>query len=175
MSGPDLGGGAARTPTRTAGRAELVVAALVAAVGVVVLVDALRIAVPATSNAVGPRFVPVVVGTLLVVVGGWLAVDVLRGGTGEPDAGEDVDLGRPSDWRTLALLTAAFGVHILLIRPAGWPVAGAVLFWGTAAALGSRAWLRDGAVSVALAVLVYLVFARGLGVSLPAGPFGGGS
>jgi putative tricarboxylic transport membrane protein len=175
MSERDPGGLAARTPTGTAGRAELVVAGLVTAVGVVVLVDALRIAGPATSNAVGPRFVPVVVGTLLVLVGGWLAVDVLRGRTGEPDAGEDVDLSRPSDWRTIVLLAAAFGGHVLLIRPAGWPVAGAVLFWGTVAALGSRAWLRDGAVSAALAVLVYLVFARGLGVGLPAGPFGGGS
>lgn len=166
----------AEAPAATsAGRAELGLAALVVAVGVVVLVDASRIAAPATSNAVGPRFFPVVVGVLLVLVGGWLAVDVLRGGTGEPEIDEDVDLTRPSDWRTLALLTAAFVLHALLLRPAGWPVAGAVLFWGTAAALGSRSWLRDGAVSIALGVLVYLLFARGLGVSLPAGPFGGGT
>lgn len=157
-------------PAPTAGRAELGLAALVVTVGVVVLVDASRISAPETSNAVGPRFFPLLVGLLLVVVGGWLAVDVLRGGTGEPEIEEDVDLSRPSDWRTLALLVAAFVVHALLIGPAGWPVAGAVLFWGTAAALGSRSWLRDGAVSVALAVLVWLVFARGLGVGLPAGP-----
>lgn len=157
------------------GKAELALAALVAVVGVVVLVDAYRIVAPATSNAVGPRFFPLVVGVLLVVAGSWLAVDVLRGGTGQPEIEEDIDLARPSDWRTLALLTAAFVVHALLIKPAGWPVAGAVLFWGTAAALGSRSWLRDAAVSVTLAVIVYLVFARGLGVSLPAGPlFGGG-
>lgn len=166
---------AAAPTTTSAGKAELALAALVAAVGVVVLVDASRIEAPATSNAVGPRFFPVLVGVLLLVVGGWLAVDVLRGGAGEPEVDEDVDLSRPSDWRTLALLTAAFVAHALLLRPAGWPVAGAVLFWGTAAALGSRSWLRDGVVSVALAVLVWLVFARGLGLGLPGGPlFGGG-
>lgn len=163
------------TTTAWAGKAELALAALVAAMGVFVLLDAYRIEAPATSNVVGPRFFPVVIGVLLLVVGGWLAVDVLRGGAGEPEVDEDVDLSRPSDWRTLALLTAAFVLHALLLRPAGWPVAGAVLFWGTAAALGSRSWPRDGVVSVALAVLVWLVFARGLGVSLPGGPlFGGG-
>ena len=85
------------------------------------------------------------------------------------EAAEDIDLSRSSDWRTLGLLSAVFFGHVALLRPLGFPVAGALLFFGTGAALGSRRWVRDAAVAVVLATAVYLVFAVWLGVGLPAG------
>jgi putative tricarboxylic transport membrane protein len=151
------------------GRAELGLAALLLALGVFLLVETQRIAVPVNANAVGPRFFPMVVGAVLVVVSIWLAVDVLRGGAGEMEAAEDVDLSRGSDWRTLGLLSAVFLVHAAILEPLGFPVAAALLFFGVAASLGSRRWARDAAVAVVLAVLVFVVFARGLGVGLPVG------
>lgn len=151
------------------GRAELGLAALVLALGVVVLVGAATTPVPASANVVGPRFFPVVVGVVLVVVAGWLTLDVLRGGHGEAEGGEDVDLSRRSDWRTLALVGAAFVAHLLLLRPAGWLIAGAVLFFGVAFAFGSRRWARDLAIAVVFATAVYLLFGRVLGVTLPTG------
>ena len=151
------------------GRAELGLAALLLALGVFLLVETQRIAVPVNANAVGPRFFPTVVGAVLVVVSLWLAVDVLRGGRGEMEAAEDVDVSRSSDWRTLGLLSAVFLGHAFLLEPLGFPVAAALLFFGVAAALGSRRWARDAAIAVVLAVLVFVVFARGLGVGLPAG------
>lgn len=151
------------------GRAELGLAALLLALGIFLLVETQRIAVPVNANAVGPRFFPTVVGGVLVVVALWLAVDVLRGGRGEMEAAEDVDVSRASDWRTLGLLSAVFLGHALLLEPLGFPVAAALLFFGVAASLGSRRWARDAAVAVVLAVAVFVVFARGLGVGLPAG------
>jgi putative tricarboxylic transport membrane protein len=151
------------------GRAELGLAALLLALGVFLLVETQRIAVPVNANAVGPRFFPMVVGAVLVVVSIWLAVDVLRGGAGEMEAAEDVDLRRGSDWRTLGLLSAVFLGHAAILEPLGFPVAAALLFFGVAASLGSRRWARDAAVAVVLAVLVFVVFARGLGVGLPVG------
>lgn len=162
----------APAPTRShplSGRAELGLAALLLALGVFLLVETQRIAVPVNANAVGPRFFPTVVGAVLVVVSLWLAADVLRGGRGEMEAAEDVDVSRSSDWRTLALLSAVFLGHAFLLEPLGFPVAAALLFFGVAAALGSRRWARDAAIAVVLAVLVFVVFARGLGVGLPAG------
>ena len=162
----------APAPTRShplSGRAELGLAALLLALGVFLLVETQRIAVPVNANAVGPRFFPTVVGAVLVVVSLWLAVDVLRGGRGEMEAAEDVDVSRSSDWRTLGLLSAVFLGHAFLLEPLGFPVAAALLFFGVAAALGSRRWARDAAIAVVLAVLVFVVFARGLGVGLPAG------
>ena len=152
-----------------AGKAELGMAALLLAMGVFMLVETTGISVPANSNAVGPRFFPTVVGVVLVLVSLWLAGDVLRGGHGEMEAAEDVDVSRSSDWTTMAVLSAVFLGHAVLIDPLGFPIASALLFFGVAAALGSRRWARDAAVAVVLAAVVFLVFARALGVGLPAG------
>lgn len=150
------------------GRAELGLAALVVLIGAVVLANTATLQTPATVNVVGPKVFPFAVGALLMLVGGWLALDVMRGGHGAPDAGEDVDLSRRGDWRTVAYVAGAFAAHVLLLRPAGWPIAGAVLFWGVAVALGARHRVRAAAVAVALSALVYALFSL-LGVSLPAG------
>jgi putative tricarboxylic transport membrane protein len=113
--------------------------------------------------------VPLVVGGLLLVTGVLLFVDVLRGGRGEPEGGEDVDLTGRSDWKTIGVLVAAFVANALLIEPLGWPVSGAILFFGSALALGSRHYVRDLVISVVLSVGTWYLFVLGLGVSLPVG------
>lgn len=114
------------------------------ALGVLVLTDALTMDVEiAQRGPIGPRTVPVVVGIGLLVVAVILAVDVLRGGRGEAEGGEDIDLSEPADWRTVLLLAGVFLGAAVLIEPLGFPVAGALLFWGAAYALGSRHPERD--------------------------------
>jgi putative tricarboxylic transport membrane protein len=155
---------------RTGNRAELGVAALLLVLGGLVLWDAARITTGvAQVGAVGPRAVPILVGAMLIVCAAFLAVDVLRGGRGEAEGGEDVDLAHPSDWRTVSLLVAAFLANVVLIEPMGWWFSGAVLFWGSAFALGSRRYVRDAAISFALSFATYYLFAAGLGIGLPAG------
>jgi putative tricarboxylic transport membrane protein len=155
---------------RLRGRSEYGVAAFLLAVGVLVLVDTARISTDFTQRGpVGPKAVPAVVGVLLVVVAVLLAVDVMRGGRGQAEEGEDIDLSHPSDWRTIALLAGAFLANAALIDRVGWPISGAVLFWGGTYALGSRHLVRDALIAPALSVGTYLLFARGLGIGLPAG------
>jgi putative tricarboxylic transport membrane protein len=154
---------------RAGSRAELGLAAFVAAVGAFLLVQTAGLRVPATSNVVGPKFFPTLVGIALIVVGVLLAVEVLRGRVAEPEAGEDVDPTRPTDWPTLLLLLAALVVHLLLMLLIGYVLAAAALFWGAAFALGSRRRLRDAAVGVLLGVVLYVAFTRGLGLRLPEG------
>ncbi|HEU4398590.1 MAG TPA: tripartite tricarboxylate transporter TctB family protein [Actinomycetota bacterium] len=157
-------------PERLRGRSELGVSLLLGGLGAVVLVDASRIPTDFTQRGpVGPAAVPAVVGVALLAIAVLLARDVLRGGHGEAEAGEDVDLGHPSDWRTVLLLIAAFLANVVLIDRIGFPISGAVLFWGAAYALGSRHLLRDPIIALALSVTTYLVFSRGLGIGLPAG------
>jgi putative tricarboxylic transport membrane protein len=152
------------------GRSELGVSVLLAGLGVLVLVDASRIPTTFTQRGpVGPAAVPVVVGVALLVLAALLARDVLRGGHGEAETGEDIDLSQPSDWRTVLLLVGAFLANAILIDRVGFPISGAILFWGAAYALGSRHLLRDPAIALALSVATYLVFSRGLGIGLPAG------
>ena len=156
--------------TAEQGRSEYGVALFLGALGLLVIVSALLLPESAIARGpVGPGAVPVVVGGLLVVVGVVLAVDVRRGGRGEPEGGEDIELGGGTDWRTVLLLAAAFLANAFLIEPLGWPLSGALLFWGCAFALGSRHYVRDAAIALVLGVGSWYLFVLGLGISLPVG------
>lgn len=155
---------------RLVGRSELGVAVLLGAVGAVVLLDATRLDAPySQADPVGPKAVPYLVAALLLGCAVALAVDVLRGGRGEAEAGEDVDLSHPSDWRTLVPLVGVFVANIVLVDRLGWVISGALLFWGSVWALGSRHYLRDGLLSAGLSLATFYGFYLGLGVQLPAG------
>jgi putative tricarboxylic transport membrane protein len=156
-------------PKAKQGRSELGVALLLLILGGWAVIDALGLEALDTRGPVGPKTVPIAVGVLLIGTAVLLAVDVLRGGRGEQEAGEDVDLDQGSDWKTLGLLVAAFVANILLIDRLGWPVSGAVLFFGTTFALGSRHLIRNAIVSVALSVSTWYLFNLGLGIALPVG------
>ena len=156
--------------TKLKGRSELGVALLLGAAGGLVLWDAVGLVTPfSKSDPVGPKTIPYIVAGLLIVCAVMLAVNVLRGGHGEAEGGEDVDLTHPADWKTVLPLVAAFVANILLIDWAGWVISGTVLFWGSVLALGSRHYVRDGLISVVLSLLTFYGFYLGLGISLPAG------
>jgi len=152
------------------GRAELGVSLLLGAAGVLVFLDANGLVTPySKSDPVGPKTVPFIVAGMLVVCAVLLAINVLRGGKGEAEGGEDVDLEHPADWKTILPLAGAFILNILLVDWAGWVISGTVLFWGSVLALGSRHYVRDGLISVALSLLTFYGFYLGLGIALPAG------
>ncbi|MDV8149430.1 MULTISPECIES: tripartite tricarboxylate transporter TctB family protein [Arthrobacter] len=156
--------------SRLKGRSELGVALLLGAAGALVIADAARIVTPySQSDPVGPKTLPFIVGGLLLVCSVLLAVNVLRGGQGEAEGGEDVDLTHPADWKTILPLVGAFVANILLIDWAGWVISGTILFWGSVWALGGRRYIRDGLISVALSLLTFYGFYLGLGIALPAG------
>ncbi|CRK56073.1 TctB citrate transporter [Alloactinosynnema sp. L-07] len=153
---------------------ELGVAVFLAGLGALVLADALTLPTDfAQRGPVGPAAVPTMVGGGLIAIAIALAVNVLRGGRGQAESGEDVDLSTPPDWRTVGLLAAAFLANIALIDTVGFPISGAVQFWGAAYALGSRKYVRDAVVAVTLSVGTYVVFHGLLGVTLPGGPLTG--
>jgi putative tricarboxylic transport membrane protein len=158
--------------------AEVSVAGSVAVLGALMIAGAPAIGVPAGQGAVGPRFFPYLVGGLLLVVGSALVVDVLRvrarapGHPQGPAAG-GTDPSRGLDLRTVGRLVVVLVAHVGLVERAGWPVAAMVLFGGSALVLGARRPAPLLAASVVLPVVAWLVFTRGLGVALPAGPFSG--
>jgi putative tricarboxylic transport membrane protein len=143
--------------------------ALLAAVGVVLLVDTGHITVPGSSNTVGPRFFPYLVGTAVVLVAAALAVAVWRGDRADPDEGEDVDTAADMSWRAVALIAGAFAVHALLINVVGWPLAVTLMFGTVAMVLGARGRARPLLTGGVVAVVVWLVFVKLLNVALPGG------
>jgi putative tricarboxylic transport membrane protein len=142
--------------------------------GILIVWQATLIRLTPAYSKVGPRVIPYIVGAGLVVVGIWLAYEALTGrasaGTAES---EDADPTLPTDWRTVGLLGLALLAYLVLIERAGFIIASATLFVTAAFAMGSRRLARDIAIGIAMAAILYLVFNRGLGLSLPAGVLAG--
>jgi putative tricarboxylic transport membrane protein len=157
------------TQTAKGGRSEYGVALLLLGLGLWAITDAMGLSDTASRGPVDARTVPVGVGLLLILMAGLLTVDLLRGGRGEQEGGEDVDLSHGSDWRTIGLLVASFALNALLIEPLGWPISGAILFFGTTYALGSRHYVRNAIISILLGVGSWYLFYLGLDIQLPVG------
>jgi len=79
----------------------------------------------------------------------------------------------PARWAPVAWLGTGIAMYLLLAEPGGFVVASAALFWCTARAFDSRRPLRDAAYSVVISVAAYLLFARVLQLTLPAGVLAG--
>lgn len=154
---------------RKGGRSEFGVALLLLALGVWAIVDALGLSDLASRGPVSAKTVPIVVGGLLIAMAVLLTVDLVRGGRGEQEGGEDVDLSHGTDWKTIGLLVASFAANALLIERLGWPVSGAILFFGTTYALGSRRYVLNALISVGLSVGTWYLFNLALGIPLPVG------
>jgi putative tricarboxylic transport membrane protein len=153
---------------------ELLLALGTVAFAVAVLWQTTQIRLTPAYSKVGPRVIPYIVGTGLLLVGLWLAVEAFSGRRVAPSAeSEDADPSQPTDWRTVGLLVLALVAYLVLIEPGGFVVASALLFAGAAFAMGSRHLFRDVALGVLLAAALYAGFTRGLGLDLPAGVLGG--
>ncbi len=160
-------------PPRTVDTAQYGLAAFVAFVGVVVLVDALGLDPGFADQPVQPYAFSYVIGSALVVLGVLLAVATWRGDVAEQEEGEDVDLAGGQDWSTLLQLIAVIVVVIALIGWLGWAIMGAFLFAASARILGSRRLLLDIGVGIALSLLTWYGFYVGLGIPIPAGVLDG--
>ena len=102
----------------------------------------------------------------LVTTGALLARQVVRSARGQS---ANTGPGRAP----VVLLAAAAVLHLLLLEPAGFVLAAAVLFWLAARAFDPRHPIRDGMFAVGMSVCAYVLFARVLHLSLPAGLLAG--
>jgi putative tricarboxylic transport membrane protein len=138
--------------------------------GVLVIVDAVRL--PATSAVVGPAAVPLPVGVALGVVGALLLVDARRK---LPRVDSSAGAGEPwqprGGLRVLGLVAALVG-FALLLPLLGYVVTSTALFAAAALLLGAPRDWRVIAWGWALSAVVFLVFDRLIGLTLPAGPWG---
>lgn len=157
------------SPVRTRNHGELALSVLLTLLGVYLVAGAGSITVPGSANTVGPRFFPYLVGAATILVGGVLAVRVLRGDQGPEEGGEDVDPDATTSWRSVAIIALAFLAHALLINVIGWPLAVTLMFGTIAWALGARGIVRPLLAGGVVSVVVWLVFVKALGVLLPGG------
>ena len=157
-------------PLTMRGRSELGVAALLGALGVIVAVDAAGIRHTAVSSGVmGPAVVPYLIALGLGLCAVALAVNVLRGGHGHPEEGEDIDLTTGAHWPTLLGLGGLILAAALVMEVLGFVVTTALLFYGATLLLGSRHYVGGLLIGIVLAVGTFYGFVLGLGIPLPAG------
>jgi putative tricarboxylic transport membrane protein len=148
---------------------ELALSLLLLLLGLYVVLDGRTITIPGSSNTVGPRFFPYLVGGATTLVGALLAVRVLRGDQGPEDDGEDIDPDAPTSWRAVGIISLAFLAHALLINVVGWPLAVTAMFGVVAWALGARGIVRPLLAGGITSVVIWLIFVKALGVVLPGG------
>lgn len=152
-------------PQRPAARrvdpAGLVVAAALAALAAVLVLDASRL--PATSMyGMGPEAMPVVIaiGLGLLAIGN--LIDALRGNLPKRES---------ADPKPVLLILGGLAALIAIIGlGGGFILATAVLFVATSAAFGRRALHVDVVIALVMSTLIYLAFDRLLTLSLPSGP-----
>jgi putative tricarboxylic transport membrane protein len=152
-----------------AARGALALAAGVTALGLALLAGGVLVQGEAAYAGVGPRAFPLFVGAGLTLLGAVLMVALLRGAVLEPERGEDVDASAPADHGAIAWIVAGLLLAVATLQPLGFPVAAALVFAAGARAFGSRRWIGNLAAGLVLGAVTWLLFARGLGVSLPGG------
>lgn len=166
-----MSGTAPHPPSGPAGtqvdRAQFVLAAFLAVLGVYTIIDARGLTV-GFADPVGPRIFPYLIGTGMVVLAVLLAAAAARGDLPRAEEGEDVDLTVPADWVTVGKLVGVLVLNLLLVNILGWAITGALLFVGAAWSLGSRTLVRDVLVGAVLSVGSWYFF-YALGVPLAPG------
>ncbi len=150
--------------------AEIILGLGIAALGAFILVETGQIRVSPVYSKVGPRDIPILVGGIMAALGlalawrGWREHAALRIASGSGAA-----VGDRADWLPLAAIAIGLVQQILLLKIAGFVPTAAVLFFCVAYGFGSRRYLRDILIAIALALVAYIGFVHALGLRLPAG------
>ena len=129
--------------------------------------------IPQGSSIVSPQTFPYMVAAFTSIVGLVLILDVLRGRLGTPEGDEPGDPFVGANFKTMAIIATAIGLHVILLEIAGYVIAATVCFFGVSYGFGSRKYLKDFGISLAFALVVYFSFTKGLNINLPSGFFKG--
>ena len=153
MSGP----AAPHRPDRGA----LVIAALLAVLAGVIFWQTRAMPVAAMYARVGPTTFPYVIAAGLAALSVGTAVSAWRGGFPEREA----DHAGPFLW-----IVGGLVAQMLLLKTAGFSIATGVLFACAARGFGRGPLWMTVPVGIVFALVVWVIFARVLQLSLPAGP-----
>lgn len=149
------------SPERRPRWAAFVIAAGLAGLAALILVDAAGLKQDGGYAGVGPADVPRLIAYGLLALAALTVVSGVRG-----------DLPKPPRQAPAPVLWIMGGLlgQLALLHAAGFVVSGAVLFGMTARGFGQRPLWKAVAVGLVLALLIYGVFDRLLKLNLPGGP-----
>lgn len=146
-------------------KAETVAGLIVLLVGIVLCVEANKLDYM-VENVPGPGFLPLWVSFGIIVAGGVLTFNAMRGRIVDH---EPVAWPSAWGWRQVGVLLAALAAALLLLEPLGFLITTTGFMAIVVFSLGVRHWGTLLLAPVAAAGILYLVFAVWLSVPLPAG------
>jgi putative tricarboxylic transport membrane protein len=156
---------------KTIDKGQLALALGVAVIGLFFFIGSYSLPDAGGYSTVGPAAIPRFIGAGLIVLAGFLVWESVSGGFRDHDEAAEREI--KTDWAAFGWITAGIVGYGLLIERAGFVVASIVLYVLTARAFGSRRWFLNGAVALVLAMLIFVSFNYGLGLSLPSGLLAG--
>jgi putative tricarboxylic transport membrane protein len=149
---------------------DLLVAICVVLFAIAYLVGAFMINEPNTSySAVGPRFFPILIGAGMLLAGIWLGWQAWRK---QQTTSAHFESLEEIEWRTWGACALVLLGYIVAFETIGYLITTSVFLFLQARVFGSRAWVRDLIVSLALTALIYFFFNGLLKVGLPKGILG---
>jgi putative tricarboxylic transport membrane protein len=121
-------------------------------------------------SIVGTHAFPLAVSLFMAVIGGGLILQALTGGFRllEPQAPPENAAPMSTRIVSVAWVSAGLLVDAFLIDHIGFVLASSLLFVAAARGFGSKRWIANLGIGLALSWPVYIGFTQGLGLQLPA-------
>jgi putative tricarboxylic transport membrane protein len=118
---------------------------------------------PGAANyaRIGPATFPYAIAAVLFLLAIWTAVAALRGEFPE----REEQKVSPMLW-----IVGGLAVQMLLLKFAGFSIATGLLFAATARGFGRGPLWMTVPIGIVIALVLWIIFAKGLQLSLPAGP-----
>ena len=157
-------------------RVDIAISAFMIAFGIFVIAQATTIQSGLFTDPIGPRAFFYGCGVIFVLGGianilQKLASRRLFPGPMVPPEGVEDEGHHPASAGRAALIALVSVLYMLSFRPLGYLIATPLYVAVCLRILNERNWLLNGIVAVLFTIVFYIIFAQGLGVWLPVGPF----
>ncbi len=147
--------------TRRPDWAALAIAIVLAAMAGLILYDVARLQGGNVYSGIGPASVPKGIAIGLIALAIWTVFAAIR---------REFPQREHQELPPVLFIVAGLAAQMLLLKTAGFSIATGILFAMTAAGFGKRKFWISVPAGIALSFVVWIVFARFLQLSLPAGP-----
>jgi putative tricarboxylic transport membrane protein len=142
-------------------RAGLVIAVVLALAGAGIAWATFNAPASAGYSPVGPKTVPYVIAAALLLLGAFTVVAALRGDFPERDR---------QDLPPMLWIIGGLAVQLLAMKTVGFSIATGLLFAAVAKGFGRGPLWKTVPIGIVFSFVVWFAFAKGLQLSLPAGP-----
>jgi putative tricarboxylic transport membrane protein len=142
-------------------RAAFIIGVVLGLAGVAMITNTYRAVETISQDPIGPKGYPYMIGVALIGLAVWTMIEAWRGDFPERDA---------HNLPPILWILGGLAAQLLLLHAVGFSIATGVLFAATAYAFGQRRVYMTIPIGIVFAYLVWVLFAKGLGLGLPAGP-----